>query len=177
MLCLTHFLSSGGCAFVLIVAPAHWMYPQSQGGRFRGGFNWNSSVSATFPSAHVHRLPWSSFFPLVHLNGLPGPAKQICHNTVIWSERVLPSFPLTKTCRQLSLEASVTRRRRKKTKLGEGRNLGRLSLERNMFLAQVSESFLLISSSWCYLNTVFIFWFCVDCMEVIDILVLIKAHC
>ena len=82
-LCLTHFLSSGGCAFVLIVAPAHWMYPQSQGGRFRGGFNWNSSVPATFPSAHVHRLPWSSFFPLVHLNRLPGPAKQICHNTVI----------------------------------------------------------------------------------------------
>lgn len=146
-ICWTHFLSSGGCAFVLIVALANWKYLQSQGGRFRGGFNWNSSVSATFPSAHVHRLPWSSFFPLVHLNGRPGPAKQICHNTVISPERVLRSCPLTRTCRRLSLEASLTRKRRMKTKLGGGRNLGRLSLERNMFLAQVSERFLLISSS------------------------------
>ena len=40
-------------------------------------FNWNSNVAGTSPSAHVQRLPWSFFFPLVNLKGLPGPAKQI----------------------------------------------------------------------------------------------------
>ena len=49
-ICWTHFLSSGGCAFVLIVALANWKYLQSQGGRFRGGFNWNSSVRVCYVS-------------------------------------------------------------------------------------------------------------------------------
>ena len=42
-------------------------------------FNWNSNVAGTSPSAHVQKLPWSFFFPLVNLKGLPGSAKQSSH--------------------------------------------------------------------------------------------------